>query len=156
MPMLPSEISRPLEQLRERLHSALDRWRPGQRREVEVEEEARPLVRAAYGGPALDVEETDNAVIVRAELPGLRSEDFTVETTADRLTIRGEKSVESEEQGRGFHRVERRYGAFVRSVALPCEVDRDRAEASYRNGVLRVTLPKTEAAKARRIKVNVA
>ena len=95
-------------------------------------------------------------MIVRAELPGLRSEDFTVETTADRLTIRGEKSVESEEQGRGFHRVERRYGAFVRSVALPCEVDRDRAEASYRNGVLRVTLPKTEAAKASRIKINVA
>ena len=157
MPTLPVEISRPLEQLRERLHAALDRWRPGQRREGEAEEpETRPLVRAPYGGPALDVEETDDALVVRAELPGLRPEDFAVETTADRLILRGEKGEEREERGRGFHRLERRYGAFLRSVALPCEIDRDRATASYRDGVLRVTLPKTEAAKARRIKINVA
>lgn len=155
MPRLPAEITRPLAQMRERLHTALDRWRPGQRREGE-ETEARPLARAAYGGPALDVEETDEAIVVRAELPGLCPEDFTVEATGDRLIIRGEKGEEREERGRGFHRMERRYGAFVRSVTLPCEVDRDRAEASYRNGVLRVTLPKTAAAKARRIKINVA
>ncbi len=155
MPIRSTTISRTLEQLRERLHTALNRWRPGQRGDSEVKGEARPLARTAYRGPALDVEETDDTVIVRAELPGLRPADFTIETTADRLTIRGEKRVESEERGRGFYRVERRYGAFARSVALPCAIDRDRAEATYADGVLRVTLPKTEAAKARQIKIAV-
>ncbi|HLI27305.1 MAG TPA: Hsp20/alpha crystallin family protein [Chloroflexota bacterium] len=152
MAILPAEVRRPLAQLRQRLHATLDRLRPGAARD---DGQAAPLVRRAYSGPLADVEETDDAVIVRAELPGLRPEDFTVEATADRLIIRGEKREERAEQGRGFHRVERRYGAFVRSIALPCEVDCDRAEASYRDGVLRVTLPKTPAAKARQIKITV-
>ncbi|MBX5492678.1 MAG: Hsp20/alpha crystallin family protein [Chloroflexi bacterium] len=154
MAILPAEVRRPLVELRDRLHAVLDRWWPGGGREDE-REAPQLLVRRAYSGPVADVEETDDAVIVRAELPGLRPEDFTVEATADRLIVRGEKRQEREEQGRGFHRVERRYGAFVRSIALPCEVDPDRAEAAYRDGVLRVTLPKTAAARARQIKISV-
>ena len=157
MPILPQEVRRPLEQLREQIHHALDRWLPGRRRpeDEERELEAQPLARRVFGGPALDVEETDDDVIVRAELPGLRPDDFTVDVTGDRLIIRGEKGEEREERGRGFHRMERRYGSFVRSVALPCEVDPDRVTARYHDGVLRVTMPKTEASKARRIRVEV-
>src|SRR3712207_5735543 len=134
MPTLPQELQRPLEQLREQLHGALDRWLPGRRRDEDEQRdaEARPLARRLFGGPALDVEETADAVIVRAELPGLRSDDFTVDATKDRLVIRGEKGEEREERGQGFHRMERRYGSFVRSVALPCEVDPDRVSARYR------------------------
>ena len=157
MPILPEEVRRPLERVREQIHAALDRWRPGrQRGDDEARDgEARPLARPVFSGPALDVEETDDAVIVRAELPGLRPNDFTVEATEDRLVLRGEKGEEREEQGRGFHRLERRYGSFVRSIALPCEVDPDGTTARYRDGVLRVTLPKSEASKARRIRVDV-
>jgi HSP20 family protein len=147
------EVRRPFAQLQQRLRAALDRLRPGAAR---ANGQSAPLVRRAYSGPLADVEETDDAVIVRAELPGLRPEDFTVEATADRLIVRGEKHEERAEQGRGFHRVERRYGAFVRSIGLPCEVDAARAEASYRDGVLRVTLPKTPAAKARQIRITVS
>lgn len=154
MPMLlalPEHVRRPLEQLRERLHGALDRWRLGRQREDG--QEARTLVRPVFSGPALDIEETDDEVIVRAELPGLRPDNFTVEATGDRLILRGEKSEEREEHGRGFHRMERHYGSFVRTIALPCEVVPDRATARYRDGVLRVTLPKTESSKTRRVRV---
>lgn len=157
LPMLPVDVRRPLEQLRDQLHEALDRWLPGRRHDDDEarDTEARPLARRLFGGPALDVEETDDAVIVRAELPGLRRDDFTVDATQDRLIIRGEKGEEREERGHGFHRMERRYGSFIRTVALPCEVDPDRVTARYRDGVLRVTLPKTEASKAHRIRVEV-
>jgi HSP20 family protein len=154
LPVLPEDVRRPLEQLRERLHAALDRWRPGRHREEEGPE-GWSLARPVFSGPALDVEETDDEVIVRAELPGLRPDDFTVEATADRLVLRGEKSEERAEHGWGFHRMERRYGSFVRTIALPCEVDPDKAKARYRDGVLRVTLPKTEASKARQVRVEV-
>ncbi len=157
MSLLPAEISRPLERLGQRLHAMIKGSQAESQRGSDASgSAARPLVRAAYGGPTLDIEETDDAVIVRAELPGLQPTDFTIETTADRLILRGEKRVESEERGRGFYRVERRYGAFVRNVALPCRVERDRAEASYRDGVLKVTLPKAETAKARPIQIRVA
>lgn len=156
LPALPEDVRRPLEQLRDQIYAALERVRPGRRdRGAGSELETQPLGRPLFGGPALDVEETDDEVIVRAELPGLRPDDFTVEATADRLVLRGEKSEEREERGRGFHRMERRYGSFVRTVVLPCEVDPDKARARYRDGVLRVTLPKTEASKARRVRVQV-
>jgi HSP20 family protein len=154
MAMLPSHVRGPLDRLRERLHTVVDRLPRGRRGGEEAAGGA--LARPVFSGPALDVEETEDEVLVRAELPGLRPGDFTVEALGDRLTIRGEKGEEREERGRGFYRLERRAGAFVRSVALPCEVDPDRTRATYRDGVLRVSLPKTEAAKARRVRVQVS
>ena len=158
MPELSTEVRRSLRQLQERLHGLLDRFRPGHRDTEGDEEVGGGLLapRPVFSGPALDVEETDDTILVRAELPGLKAEDFTVESTADRVIIRGEKSEEREEQGRGFYRRERRAGAFVRSVALPCEVNSDRAEAQYRDGVLRLRLPKTERAKSRQVRIKVA
>jgi HSP20 family protein len=81
------------------------------------------------GGPVVDLEETDDNIIVTAELPGLDKDDFTVEISGERLSIRGEKKQETEEQGREYYYAERRYGAFARVVALPCEIDADKVEA---------------------------
>lgn len=143
----------PWEHMRNEMHSMLDRWlTPWRDEEDDKWLEPVPFFR---GGPLIDVEETDDEVLVRAELPGLDERDFTVELTANRLILRGEKHEESEERRRGYYYAERSYGAFARAIALPCEVDADKATAKYKNGVLRVTLPKTAKAKAKRITVQV-
>ncbi len=107
------------------------------------------------GGPALDVQETDDEIVVTAEMPGLDKDDFVVEISADRLILRGEKQRSAEEQGSGYYYAERSFGSFVRVVPLPCEIDTERVKARYRNGLLRITMPKSENARARRIEVAV-
>lgn len=104
-------------------------------------------------GPALDVSETAEEICVRAELPGVAADDLEISVSGDVLTLRGEKKQETEEKGRGYHRVERRFGDFQRSVPLPASVDRDKVEAAYRDGVLTIRLPKKETAKPKRIEV---
>jgi HSP20 family protein len=150
---VPVRWDDPLERMRNEMHSMLDRWLAPWR----GEEDDEWLAPAPFfgGGPLVDVEETDDEVMVRAELPGLDEKDFTVELTADRLILRGEKRQEAEERRHGYYYAERSYGAFARAIALPCEVDADKATAKYKNGVLRVTLPKTAQAKAKRITVHV-
>jgi HSP20 family protein len=150
---VPVRWGDPLERVRDEMHTMLDRWLAPWRGE---ENDEWPAPAPFFGGgPLIDVEETDDEVMVRAELPGLDENDFTVELTADRLILRGEKRQEAEERRRGYYYAERSYGAFARAIALPCEVDADKATAKYKNGVLRVTLPKTAQAKARRITVQV-
>jgi len=91
-------------------------------------------------------------VIVTAELPGLDEKDIEISISGDALILRGEKRQEEEEKGEDYYRMERRYGSFQRVIPLPCEVQVDKAEASYRKGVLTVELPKTpEAQSARKI-----
>jgi HSP20 family protein len=104
--------------------------------------------------PQVDVRETDDAVLVEAEMPGLEEKDFELTLTQSALTLRGEKRREHEEKG-SVYRYERSYGSFERTIPLPCEVEADQVKATYRNGVLDVTLPKTEAARTnvRRIEV---
>jgi HSP20 family protein len=104
--------------------------------------------------PSLEVTASDNDVRISAELPGMDEKDVEVLVDNDVLTIRGEKKSESEDQGRRFS--ERYYGRFERSMALPFEVDEAKAEASFKNGVLTVTLPKSATAKdtAKRIAIN--
>jgi len=86
----------------------------------------------------------------------LTEKDFSVELSGDRLVLKGEKKANREEKKRDYHYAECSYGSFTRSIPLPCEVDADKASARYARGVLIVTLPKTEAAKARRVKVDVS
>lgn len=96
--------------------------------------------------PRLDVTETEKTVEVKTELPGMTAKE--VEVTLDRglLVIKGEKKEEKEEKGRYYHRVERRHGTFCRSVRLPAEVKEENIEATFKDGVLTVTLPKVETA----------
>ena len=98
--------------------------------------------------PRIDVRETDDAVLVTAEMPGLEEKDFELNLTGDLLTLKGEKRHEHEEKGEdAIHRVERSYGSFQRAIQLPCEVAEEQATADYRRGVLTVKLPKAPSAK---------
>jgi len=104
--------------------------------------------------PRVDVAETDKEVRITAELPGVEEKDVEVSLSRDAITIKGEKREEKEEKGKEQYRMERSYGAFRRSFSLPCEVDADKATASFKKGVLTVMLPKTaEAAKSKKIEV---
>ena len=99
--------------------------------------------------PRVNMSETDDEIRVTAELPGVDRDDLDVSITDDRITISGEKTDQEESSGRGYYRLERSYGSFQRSLYLPCEVETDRVEASFKNGILTVRLPKTAAAKER-------
>jgi HSP20 family protein len=99
--------------------------------------------------PAVDVAESDKAFEITAELPGMSEKDLSVTLASGALTIKGEKSEEKEEKKKDYYVSERRYGSFERSFQVPDGVDTDKVEASFKNGVLKVTLPKTaEAQKA--------
>jgi HSP20 family protein len=112
----------------------------------------------AFGAfePRVDVEETADEVRVTAELPGLDEKDFEVTLSGDTLVLKGEKREEHEDRAQGWR--ERRYGAFERTIPLPVEVEADRASAQFKNGVLRVRLPKSAQAReqAKRIPVTTA
>ncbi|MCS6926362.1 MAG: Hsp20/alpha crystallin family protein [Candidatus Binatia bacterium] len=151
---VPIRYSSPVEWIRDDLLTVFDRWLSPWRW-GDVGDETWPSTLVFGGGPMVDVEETDDAVVVQAELPGLEKEDFTVEVSGNRLILRGEKRYETEERRHGYYYTERSYGAFSRVIPLPCEVETDRATAKYKNGLLRITLPKTARARARRFTVPV-
>ena len=110
-----------------------------------------------FGGrsaPSLDVSETDTALEVKVDLPGVKSDEIDIQMNGNILTVSGEHEEEKEEKGKTYHRMERRAGSFSRSLSLPCPVEEDEVAAEYHDGVLTITLPKTEAAKTRKIAVN--
>jgi len=106
--------------------------------------------------PVVDIEETAEGYQVRAELPGMRLEDIKITVADNALSIRGEKRRDEEKKGTTYHRVERVYGSFERSFSLGHAVAADKIEATYRDGVLDVSIPKAEEAKAREIQIKIA
>ena len=129
-----------------------------------IREEMQDLISRTFGEegdlwsvdrttPSLDLSETDNAIEVRMDIPGMEAKDIDIQVNANVLTVSGERKEEREEKGKTYHRVERRVGAFSRSVTLPCPVKEDAVDAQYKNGILTIKLPKTEEAKARKITV---
>lgn len=140
----------------ERTGEALAPWRPwsGLR---ELEEEVERLMDAVWGGrpwrplvmrptlgewyPAMDVFRRDDALVIKAELPGLSPEDVEITATEDELTISGEKSSEEKVEEEDYYRCERRYGRFTRRVPLPAGADADKAKAVFKAGVLEVSIP---------------
>jgi HSP20 family protein len=105
------------------------------------------------GVPRADVSETENSVEVRIDLPGVKPEEIEIQVSGNMLTVSGERKEEKEEKGKTFHRVERTWGRYARSVMLPAAVNDAEAAAVYKDGVLTITLPKTEEAKAHKIKI---
>ena len=103
--------------------------------------------------PTLDLSETDSAVQVRMDVPGMKAEDIAIEISGDMLRISGQRKEEKEEKGKTWHRVERRYGSFSRSVTLPCSVKENQAKAEYADGVLSLTIPKSEESKTHHVKI---
>jgi HSP20 family protein len=103
--------------------------------------------------PSVDISEESKAITVKAEIPGVESEDLNVTLDGRRLTIRGEKKQEKEEKEENLHRVERYYGSFTRTIELPAEVDPDKIDASYKKGVLKIVLKKTKESESKTIRV---
>jgi len=115
----------------------------------------RKIEESGEWGPSLDLSETKNDLIVKAEVPGIDPKGIDISLSNDVLTIKGEKKQEKEEKEENYHFIERSYGAFSRSIRLPREVQSDKINASYKNGLLKVTLPKSEEAKKKEIKIKV-
>lgn len=167
---IPESWRQTLAHLRDEMHEIVERWLPRRDRHMDSRYEAVTVQRVAQveqpatcwspspflsQGQSIDVDETDDAVVLIAEFPGLAPKDFSVQVTGERVVIRGEKKHASSRTGHNYSYSERRYGAFAQALRLPCEVDPDQAKATYTHGLLRVTLPKTARAKASRRKIRV-
>ena len=107
----------------------------------------------SMGAPAIDMYQTDNEVVVKASIPGVKAEEVQINITGDVLTLKGEIKHEEERNDRAWHIREQRFGSFERSVALPTAVKSDKAEAVFENGVLTVTLPKADEVKPKTISI---
>ncbi len=164
----PQSWKKALEQLREDIHGALDRWLHRRSHNgngavpVRVSGgvdggDGRTSFPGVFtnGGPPIDVEDNGDELVLLAEMPGLNREDFAVEVLADRVILRGQKKLEVEERRQGFFVAERQFGSFVRVIPLPSRIDVQKAKANYHNGLLRVVLPKTEDSKAKQVQVRV-
>lgn len=144
---------------------SIERWEPFQEA-VSLRDAMNSLLQESFVRPGgvspqsiasrlpLDIGETENEFVIKAALPGVKPEDVHITVHGDTLTIRGESKAEEVKKGEQWHLRERRFGAFQRSVALATPVNSDAAQAHFEHGVLTLTLPKSEAAKPRQIKVN--
>jgi HSP20 family protein len=106
-----------------------------------------------WQAPAVDLYQTDNEVVVKAALPGLKADDVQISITGDILSLKGEFKQENETKEKAYHLREQRYGAFERTFALPTAVVSDKAKAEFENGILNITLPKAEEVKPKMITV---
>ena len=106
--------------------------------------------------PSIDITETDDNITVKAEIPGIDPKDIDISIVGETLTIKGEKKEEKENKGKHYHRVERSYGSFTRTIDLPTPVMTDKVKAEDHHGVLEITLPKMEKSEAKKITVKVA
>jgi HSP20 family protein len=105
--------------------------------------------------PAVDIYETENDLVLKADLPDVDMNDIEIKIENGTLSLRGDRKFEKNENQKGFHRIERAYGTFVRYFTLPDTVDTEHVQAGFKNGVLTITLPKKEVAKPKTIKVQV-
>lgn len=140
----------------------LTRWEPA--REMMTLREAmdrlfddaftRPLsFNTSWSVPAIDMYQTDDEVVVKAAVPGIKPDEVQISVTGDMLTIKGEVKAQEEKKERTYHLREQRWGAFERSVMLPTDVVADKAKADFENGVLTITLPKAEEVRPKTITV---
>ncbi|MBU1206100.1 MAG: Hsp20/alpha crystallin family protein [Proteobacteria bacterium] len=106
--------------------------------------------------PAVDIFETNEAIVIKAELPGITSQDISVEVKDNTLTLKGEKKFEKEVKEENYHRVERSYGSFQRAFTLPGTIHQEKVKAKFKDGILEITLPKVEEAKPKQVKVEIS
>jgi HSP20 family protein len=143
--LVPRTELRDLDRLRGEVDSLFDRFL-----------DWRPFWRAGGDGewmPSVDVSETTKEIVVHVEIPGMDPKDIDVSLNGNVLNLRGERKHEHEEKDENVHRIERRYGAFSRTIQLPADVDEDKVNANYKDGVLKLNLPKTKEASAKKIEV---
>lgn len=142
--------------------SNLIRWEPA--REMMTLREAmdhlfddaftRPLtLRDGWSAPAIDMYQTDDEIVVKASLPGVKADEVQINITGEILTLKGETRQVEEKKDKAWHMREQRWGAFERAIALPTEVVADKAKAEFENGILTITLPKAEEVKPKIINI---
>ncbi len=145
---------------------ALTRWNPF-RGLVDVQKDLDHMIEDFFGrthmlgwdsgiwSPPVDITENDDNLVVTVEIPGMTKEDVKITLQDNVLTIRGEKKQEMEKKDANYHRVERSYGSFTRSFSLPTAVEGEKIKAQYKDGLLKITLPKAEQAKSKEIPIDV-
>jgi len=106
--------------------------------------------------PPVDICETEDSLVLKAELPGIKPDDVEIRVEDNTLYLKGERKFEKEVKDENFHQVERSYGSFSRSFSLPSSIDSDKVKAEYQNGILTLTMPKREEAKPKTIKIDVS
>ena len=142
--------------------SNLIRWEPA--REMMTLREAmdhlfddaftRPLtLRDGWSAPAIDMYQTDDEIVVKASLPGVKADEVQINITGEILTLKGETKQVEEKKDKAWHMREQRWGTFERAIALPTEVVADKAKAEFENGILTITLPKAEEVKPKVINI---
>ncbi|HEU5407635.1 MAG TPA: Hsp20/alpha crystallin family protein [Nitrospira sp.] len=155
--------------------SGLTRWEPTTRwnpfKEIEEMEkrlssffgrtpvttgDKKEAITVAEWSPLVDISEDEKEYVIKAEVPEMKKEEIKINVHDDVLVISGERKYETEEKGKKYHRVERAYGSFMRSFVLPEDADGSKVNAEYKDGVLKVHLPKSEKAKPKAIEVKVA
>jgi HSP20 family protein len=139
---------RELEQMHNRLSSLFDG--ESSRRN------GKESLRVAEWAPVVDIAEDDKSYVIKAELPEVKKDDVRVSVENGVLTITGERKAEKEEKGKKYHRVERSYGAFARSFTLPGDIDSEQVSAAFKDGMLTVTVMKSEKARPKHIDVKIA
>jgi len=118
-------------------------------------EKDRDQKRSAIWAPSVDIKETENEVLVKADLPGIKMEDIDVSIDENQLVIKGERKFEKEEKEKDYLRVERSYGSFYRSFDIGVPIKAEDVKASYSDGVLEITIPKAEVKKPKKIEIAV-
>ncbi|QSV45397.1 Hsp20/alpha crystallin family protein [Geobacter benzoatilyticus] len=157
--LLPEKWSEALERVHDKVGHFLTRLMPRKNEEHSPERITADTLPAfmQFGGPSLDMHETSDELIIRAEVPGLKRDDFSVELVGRRLTIKGEKNVVRERKGGdGCLISECRYGSFARTLQLPYEIDEKAIAADLKNGVLTIRLPKPDKGRHARYRVPVS
>jgi len=118
-----------------------------------LKDELLPMRGEKSWAPAFDISENDKEYIVSAELPGIDEKDLDVTISGGMLSVKGEKKQEKEEKGETYHRIERTYGSFHRSFRIPDAVQEDKVDATYKNGILKLVIPKSEGSGVKKIKI---
>ena len=149
-----ASISHGWRELKDRASGALTHFQPRDEQSGETGGDLSSLG-SSWGFMAADVSDGQDSIVVRLEAPGMSRSDFKIELRGEMLSIQGEKRIEREFQGEGHYSIQSSYGSFRRVVPLPATVNADKAQATYRDGVLRVLLPKTGGPQSRRLSVNV-
>ncbi len=142
----------------------LTRWHPFQDL-LDVKDDFDKVVDKIFGEeleiferkkfPIVDIYEDGENIILKAELPGVKKEDISVNITGDTITISGKKEEEKEVKEKNYYRKERKSGSFTRSFTLPCEIDKENVKATFKNGILEIVLPKVEKEKTKQIEIKV-
>lgn len=146
--LIPSRERRQVDRFRGEIDRLFDRffdWRPFDL-----------TVREGEWMPAVDVSETGKEIVIKAEIPGMEAKDIDISLNGRVLTLKGERKTEKEEKEENYHRIERRHGSFSRSFELPADVDANKVYATYKDGVLKLNLPKTKEQTVKKIEIKTA